>query len=196
MPSDATLFRRSRGAKINREGTFAMVSCKRCAKHKPHPLSCKLSSLSTKCGNCESVGAESCVPVDIPPPDFSKIESELSKVEAQLAESEQQAEKDEAEAEAAWLRMKAAREKSKRLRKQHKFLKRKEQKLFDKGLSDVQDLEALESVERLNQELSATNPTASMFAHTVDWSDLFDPIEGPSGSLVSCDSDQASHGNL
>jgi hypothetical protein len=101
MPSNATIFRQSRGAKINRKGTFAIVSCKRYAKHKPHPLSCKLSSLSAKCRNCESVGAKSCVPVDVPPPDFSKIESELSKVEAQLAESEQQAEKDKAEAKAA-----------------------------------------------------------------------------------------------
>lgn len=154
-----------------------MVSCKRCTKEK---LGCKLSSLSQKCGNCEAVGASECVPADIPAPDFSKIESEIAKVESQLADSERQAEQDEAEAEAAWLRMKAAREKSKRLRKQHKFLKRKEQKLFDKNLPSVEDLEALEAAERLNQEIAATNPGAHLLAHTVDWSQFFDPIVGSS----------------
>jgi hypothetical protein len=79
------------------------VSCKHCAKHKPHLLGYKLLLLSAKCGNCESVGVEACVLVDVPSPDFSKIESELSKVEAQLAESERQVEKDKVEAEAAWL---------------------------------------------------------------------------------------------
>jgi hypothetical protein len=181
-PSDATLFRRKRGDKINKEGVFAMVSCKRCAKK---GLGCKLSSLSQKCGNCESVSAASCEPVDIVAPDFSKIESAISKVESEMAEAEAQAEKDEAEAEAAWLRMKAAREKSKRLRKQHKFLKRKEQKLFDKGLPDVEDLEALDAAERLNQELAATNPEAPLLAHTIDWSQMFEPIVDASGAGVS-----------
>jgi hypothetical protein len=115
MPSNATNFRRSCGAKINYKGTFAIVSCKRCVKHKLHLLGCKLLLLSAKCGNCESVGAEACVSIDVLSLDFSKIESELLKVEAQLVELEQQAEKDKAEAEVAWLWIKVAQEKSKRL---------------------------------------------------------------------------------
>jgi hypothetical protein len=74
------------------------VSCKRYTKNK---LGCKLLLLSTKCRNCKSVSAETCVPVDIPTLDFSKIELEISKVEAQLIELEKQAEKDKAEAKAA-----------------------------------------------------------------------------------------------
>lgn len=184
MSSRASIYRQNRGEKINREGVYAMVSCKRCAKEK---LGCKLSSLSVKCGNCEAVGASSCVPVDILVPDFSKVESEISKVEEQLVANEAEIERGEAEAEAAWLRIKAARSKSKRLRRQYKFLKRKEQNLFDKGLPDVEDLETLESLERLNQEVAATNPSVSEFAHTVDWSAMFEPVADGSGVILSCD---------
>jgi hypothetical protein len=101
MPSNAINFRQSCRAKINCKGTFAIVSCKRCVKYKPYLLSCKLLLLSTKCRNYKSIGAESCVPVDVLLLDFSKIKLELSKVEAQLAELEQQAEKDKVEAKAA-----------------------------------------------------------------------------------------------
>jgi capsule polysaccharide export protein KpsE/RkpR len=91
-----------------------MVSYTCCAKEK---LGCKLSSLSKKCGNCEIVGAESCVPVEVRVLDFTKVESEIEKIEAELAATEAVIEKDEAEVEAAWARMKALRAKLKRLRK-------------------------------------------------------------------------------
>jgi hypothetical protein len=92
--------------------------------------------------------------------------------------------------------MKASRAKSKRLRKQHKFLKRKEQKLFDKGLPDVEDLEWLESLERLNQEVGATNPEAPALAHAVDWSLFFEPTIDVSGSVVSVDTALVAGGSL
>jgi hypothetical protein len=75
-----------------------MVSCTYCAKEK---LGCKLSSLSKKYRNCEIVGVESCVPVEVRVPDFTKVESEIEKIEAELAATEAVIEKDEAEVEAA-----------------------------------------------------------------------------------------------
>jgi hypothetical protein len=75
-----------------------MVSCTYYAKEK---LGCKLSSLSKKCRNCEIVGAESCMPVEVRVPDFTKVESEIEKIEVELTATETVIEKDKAEVEAA-----------------------------------------------------------------------------------------------
>jgi hypothetical protein len=63
-------------------------------------LSYKLSSLSKKYRNCEIVGAESYMPVEVRVPDFTKVELEIEKIEAELAATEAVIEKDKAEAEA------------------------------------------------------------------------------------------------
>lgn len=62
---------------------------------------------------------------------------------------------EETETEAAW---EAANEvarikllKLKRLRAQKRFLKEKEQRMFDKGLSDVEELERLEDLEKAQE---------------------------------------------
>jgi hypothetical protein len=68
--------------------------------------------------------------------------------------------------------------------------------LFDKGLPDVEDLEWLESLERLNQEVGAINPEALALAHTVDWSLFFEPTIDVSGSVVSIDTALVASGSL
>jgi len=144
-----------------------MVACARCVEK---GLGCKMSSLSKKCGNCESVGASVCEPVEIPLPDFSRIDAALEKLETQEEETEEALEADEALAAAALERMRVARSKLQRLRKQRRLLQKREKRLFDGGLEDVEDLERLEALEEFNQDLASTNPEALAEAATVDWS--------------------------
>jgi len=171
MSSRAVHYRQLRGTKINDTGYFAMVSCARCAKEK---LGCKMSSLSKKCGNCESVGASRCEPVEIPLPNFSGINKEMEKLEKQEEDTEAVLEAEEALAEAALERMRAARNKLKRLRRQKRLLQKKEKRLFDGGLADAEDIEQLEALEGLNQEIASANPEAPAVAQTVDWSSFWD----------------------
>jgi hypothetical protein len=56
--------------------------------------------LSKKCRNCEIVGAESYIPVEVRVPDFTKVESEIEKIKAELTTTEAVIEKDKAEVEA------------------------------------------------------------------------------------------------
>lgn len=144
-----------------------MVSCKRCAKES---LQCKLSSLSEKCGNCERAGASSCEPVDIPIPNFSRIDKEMEKLRKQEEETDEALEAQEAIAEAALAEMRALRAKARRLRKQRALLKRKEQQVFDAGAEDAADIERLEQREALNQAIASVNPEAPAQAEIVDWS--------------------------
>ena len=76
-------------------------------------------------------------------------------------------------AEAALLRARQAREKLSRLRKQKKLLRRREQELFDRGLSTAEELEALEQLEEFNSKLSSANVEAPLGAAVVDWSFLW-----------------------
>lgn len=189
MTSSSTLFRRKRGARINQEGWDAMVSCKRCASHKGGPLPCRMSSLSKKCGNCESVGGQAaCEPVDIPAPDFSRIDKELEKLDAEEAVVEAEIDADEALVQAAFDRIAVRRSKQKRLRKQRKMLKAKEKRAFDRGLQDVEDIERLNALEGFNQEIASVNPEAPAVAQTVDWSSLWDldafPVSSSTDGVV------------
>ncbi|KAL1641027.1 hypothetical protein SLS61_010207, partial [Didymella pomorum] len=152
-----TFFRRKRSDCINREGCFAMVSCKRCAEEN---LPCKLSSLSERCGNCEKVGATSCAPVDIPIPNFSRINREMEKLRKQEEETDKALEAQEAIAEAALSEMRALRAKARRLRKQKAILKQKEQQIFNTGAEDAADIEVLERWAHLNNAVALVNPKA------------------------------------
>ena len=79
---------------------------------------------------------------------LAKLEEEEMKVEAaQLAATEQ-------------LRTSSA--KLQRLRKQKRFLREKEQKMFDKELSDIEELERLEGLEQA-ATLEQFLPTATCF---------------------------------
>jgi hypothetical protein len=74
------------------------VSYTRYAKEK---LGCKLSSLSKKYRNCEIVGVESYIPVEVRVPDFTKVESEIRKIKAELTITKAVIKKDKAKVEAA-----------------------------------------------------------------------------------------------
>ena len=69
-----------------------------------------MSSLKKECGNCYRNGVTSCVPVEVPLPDFSRLDQELARLEQQESEA------DAAEA-AALDTLLAARAKKDRLRK-------------------------------------------------------------------------------
>jgi hypothetical protein len=59
-----------------------------------------LSSLSKKCRNCEIVGVESYIPVEVRVPDFTKVELEIEKIKAELTITKAVIEKDKAKVEA------------------------------------------------------------------------------------------------
>lgn len=167
VPSRSQKYRNRLGDRIGTVGIFAMVACSYCAKRQ---LPCKLSSLSEKCSNCVRSNIAKCEPENLPLPDFSKIDKEMERLERLEDAEEARLRVEEDMAEAALVRARQAREKLSRLRKQKKLLRRKEQELFDKGLSSASELEALEAQEALISEISSVNPEASLGAHTVDWS--------------------------
>lgn len=167
----ASLQRRYRQAdRIEDTGVFAMVACTRCTKNK---LPCKLSSLHKKCGNCVRYNSAVCEPDVVPLPDYSKIDAEMERLEVLEEKEEALLRVEEDLAEGALLRARQAREKLSKLRKQKKLLRRKEQKLFDEGMSTVEELEALEAREELAQEAASVNPETPLGAATVDWSVLW-----------------------
>jgi hypothetical protein len=168
MSSRSTLHRHTRGNRINSSGTIAMVSCKYCAKHGKE---CRLSSLSKKCGNCEFSGIAKCEPVDLPVPDFSRIDSELARLEALEEEA------DEAE-EAALLALQAARSKRSRIAKQKKLLKRREQRWFDASAQYVADLDFLENQERVLDDVTLLENGMMPGSFALEWA-VYPPPEDP-----------------
>ena len=69
-----------------------------------------MSSLKKECGNCYRVGGQKCVPMEVPIPNFDRIDRELERLEQQEVEA------DNAEA-AALQAILAARAKKDRIRK-------------------------------------------------------------------------------
>ena len=61
---------------------------------------------------------------------------------------EREEEKAEQANTAAWEQLRVSQVKLQRLRKQKWFLKNREQKMFDKGLADVEELERLKDIEK------------------------------------------------
>jgi len=174
MTSRSTLQRQSRGNRINSIGVLAMVSCKYCAKK---GWECKLSSLSKQCGNCVHNGIVKCEPIDLPAPNFARIDSEMSRLEA----LEEQAEEAE---EAAAAALNAARSKLSRLRKQKKLLKRREQSLFDKSEQYEKDLAVLEALETLGQDVGILDDGLMPGSLALDWS-AFTPADLDLGDVSS-----------
>lgn len=120
-----------------------------CSYYAKRKLPCRLSSLHVKCTNCVRFGSPKCEPEEIPLPDYSKIDAELERLERLEAEEEAKLRVEEELAEAALLRARQAREKMSRLRDQRKKLRKKEQELFNRGMSTINELEALEAQEEL-----------------------------------------------
>lgn len=144
-----------------------MVACKYCAKK---TLPCKMTSLSKKCGNCEYNGIRKCEPVDLPIPDFTKIDNEMSRLE------EMEDEAAEAE-EAAMAALQAARAKLNRVRKQKKFLKRREQQWFDATADFVEDIEQLEQQEAVLEGVTSLENGLMPGSLGLDWGTYPPPMD-------------------
>jgi len=144
MPSRKTSQRLNLAEQVLLKGVLAMVACVRCTRQQKE---CRLSSLSQKCGECIRTGKK-CEPAE-PVVNFGSINRAMEKLK-----------QEEIETEAAW---EAANEiarvkqsKLKRLRAQKRFLKEKEQRMFDKGLNDVEELERLEDLEKVQEVQRST----------------------------------------
>jgi hypothetical protein len=103
-----------------------------------------------------------CVPVDIPLPDYSKLDQELARLEQQESEA------DAAES-AALEALLSARAKKDRLRKQRKFLARREQKLMEESKKFVDEIEALEAAEDINREVGILESGLMPGTLALDW---------------------------
>lgn len=176
MVSSSTAHRHSLGDRINSVGWIAMVSCQYCAKRK---LECRMSSLKKECGNCYRNGVRTpCVPVEVPAPNFAKLDAELARLEKLETEAE-------AAEEAALEKLLAARAKKNRLRKQKKLLQRREQQWVNESGRYVEDIEALNEGESINHEVALLEGGLMPGTVALDWS-TFTPswLEGdplPSG---------------
>jgi hypothetical protein len=159
MVSRSTAHRHAVGDRINSIGQLAMVACQYCAKKNRE---CRMSSLKEVCGNCYRNGIKECVPVEVPAPDFSKLDRELARLEQQESEA------DAAES-AALEALLAARAKKDRLRKQRKVLARREQKLAEESGKFVEDIEALEAAEDINREVGILESGLMPGTLALDW---------------------------
>jgi hypothetical protein len=172
MVSRSTAHRHAVGDRINHTGELAMVACQYCAKRN---LECRMSSLKKECGNCHRNGVKTCVPVEVPISDFTKLDKELARLEQQESEA------DAAEAKALDALL-AARAKKDRLRKQRKLLKRREQQWMDESGKFVEELEALEAVDEINRDMSSLEEGLMPGTLALDWSAFMPSIlEGDSG---------------
>lgn len=159
MVSRSTAYCYATGDRINRTGKLAMVACTYCEKKN---LECRMSSLNKVCGNCYRNGVKECVPVDIPLPDYLKLDQELARLEQQESEA------DAAES-AALEALLSARAKKDRLRKQRKFLARREQKLMEELKKFVDEIEALEAAEDINREVGILESGLMPGTLALDW---------------------------
>ena len=151
MSSEQTANRVALSARIVKSGEVAMVSCRRCESK---GWDCKLSSFSLKCSACV-LSATKCEAAEIAPPDFATIDRAMERLEKEELEAE-------AVLDAAAEQIRVSRAKLRRLRKQKKFLKDREKKLFDKGLSDVEEFERLEELEKANEVQRAAEAASSV----------------------------------
>lgn len=181
MSSRATIAARKQADRLELSAAFAMVRCSYCAKNN---YGCRLSNLHSKCTNCVRFRNKRCEPEELPLPDYSKIDREMERLEKEEAELEAKLRVEEDIAQAALVRARDVRDKQERLRRQRKLLRRREKEMFEKGMETVDDLEALEELERLNQDLSSVNPEAPSGAAVVDWSVFWSEPVGNAGASV------------
>lgn len=131
-----------------------------------------MSSLREECGNCHRNGIKTCEPVEIPPPNFARLDKEMERLDAQEAEAD-------AAEEAALGALVAARAKKNRLRKQKKLLQRREQKWFAESTALSDDLDVLEARDAINSEVRLLEDGLMPGTSALDWS-AFSPswLEG------------------
>jgi hypothetical protein len=132
-----------------------------------------MSTLKKECGNCYHNGIRTpCVPVEVPAPNFAKLDAELARLDKQEAEAE-------AAEEAAFDKMLAARSKRNRLKKQRKLLQRRQQQLMENSSRFVEEVEALDEGESINREVSVLESGLMPGTPALDWA-MFTPswLEG------------------
>jgi Rad3-related DNA helicase len=110
-------------------------------------------SLSKRCGSCVRNGSR-CEPVDISV-DFNKLDKALEELESERANTEALLARSIAAAQQAQAKLQ-------RLRRQKKFLKQREQKLYESGLDDSDELVRLEELERVNEVQQAIDNSSSL----------------------------------
>jgi chemotaxis regulatin CheY-phosphate phosphatase CheZ len=146
-----------------------------------------MSSLKKECGNCHRNSVKTYVPVEVPIPDFTKLNKELAYLEQQKSKA------DAAEAKALDALL-TARAKKNRLQKQQKLLKRREQQWMDESRKLVEELEALEAVDEINRDMSSLEEELMPGTLTLDWSAFMPSIlKGDSrfNELISASHDTA-----
>ena len=77
----------------------------------------------------------------MPLPNYSKINNKLARIDKEEEELEAKLRVEEEIAEAALMRARLLREKLERLRHSRKLLRRKEKKIFEEGISLIEELE-------------------------------------------------------
>lgn len=155
MPSTSTKDRHTLADRILKFSCTAMVACTRCSRLQKE---CRLSSLSRKCAECTRSG-KSCQPAH-PVLNFASIDRAMEKLEKEELETEARQAAVMEQIALANEQLRISQSKLMRLRHQKRFLREKEQKMFDKGLSDVEELERLEEMEKV-AEVERTIPSAS-----------------------------------
>ena len=86
----------------------------------------------------------------MPLPNYLKIDKELARIDKEEEELEVKLRIEEEIAKAALTRARLLREKLERLRRSWKLLRWKEKKIFEEGISLIEELEQLEALESLN----------------------------------------------
>lgn len=148
--------------RIKRQSVAAMVACTRCARLQKE---CRLSSLSKKCGECTRSGKK-CEPAH-PVLNFDSIDRAMARLEQEEVETEARQAAVVEQMNLVNEQFRVSQSKLLRLRQQKRFLREKEQKMFDKGLSDVEELERLEEMEKV-AEIEKSLPLAGSLD---DWLD-------------------------
>lgn len=119
-----------------------------------------MSLLSKKYRECVRKG-KACEPAE-PIVNFSGIDKAMEKLEREELEAEAAIDAAHAQAAAANEVARVKQSKLRRIRQQRKFLKSREQKMFDKGLEDVEELERLEELEKSQEVGIALASSSSM----------------------------------
>ena len=134
-------------ARIDQNGEIVMMFCRRC---EGKGFECKLFFLSSKCSRCV-VAEKKCQAVEPTPIDFFRLDRAMKrpKQEELNAETALNAAVEQFRIAAEQIRL--SRAKLRRLQKQKKFFKNRQKKLFDKGLSNVEEFERLKKFEKINE---------------------------------------------
>jgi len=121
-----------------------MSPCNRC---RPSGLVCKVSRDSKRCGNCVRRGYTDCDAKVISGDAFDRVDRERARLDEAWN-------KERDRLRAAALEQRQALEKMERLERLRSFLDKREGEMIRRGVDSVEELEAIETEERLGQGAS------------------------------------------